>query len=276
MKILLGVSHSGTVPFDTARSIWKCSEEHEVQVAGLSSSLLAMGFNALLCDALNRNEAGEGVTHMAMLHSDIAADGPWIDTLVRIAEERQADFVSVVNAIKDDRALTSTGVGMMEIPWKPFRRFTMRELVRWPETFDAADVGYAGFVLLHNTGCWLADLRSPIFHQTDEEGRLRAFFTINDQVVRRNGTWRAEVEPEDWFFSKRIHELGAKSCVTREVSTHHFGICDCDNQTERGTRETDTDVMHEWNETFLEIFNADSRGGLAGDNSRRDSAGVSA
>jgi len=225
-----------------------------VQVSNLPTSLPTSAFNALLCEALNANEAGDGVTHFAMLHADLAVDGFWLDTLMDVMEERDADLVSAVNAIKDARRLTSSGVALPAYAWKPLRRFTMYELVRWPMTFDAAQIGYEGFVLLHNTGCWLADLRRPVFHEADERGELRAFFTVNDRIVRKNGKWAAEVEPEDWFFSRRLFDLGAKTIVTRRVLTCHFGMEEHDNWTDNGTRKHDTEVDAEWTRDIKEVL----------------------
>jgi GT2 family glycosyltransferase len=244
-KILLGVPYNGTVNWNSAQSAWRCSAKHEVQVVSIPSSLLALAFNSLLCEALNRNESGDGVEYMAMLHMDLSADGFWIDTLVDLLEERQADFISVINAIKDDRGVTSSGIGLDGHGWKPLRRFTLRQLANWPATFNADDIGCDG-PLLHNTGCWLADIRKPLFHEADERGQLLAYFTIRDRVVRRNGKWKPEVEPEDWFFSRRLHELGAKTYVTREVTTHHYGGKDFPNTCDWGTRLEDTDVLSEW------------------------------
>jgi hypothetical protein len=247
MKILLGVPHNGTVAWDMAQSAWRCSEEHDVQVMNIPSSLLALSFNMLYSDALNRNEEDGSVELFAMLHSDLAPQGYWLDTLVRILMERDADLVSAVNAIKDERGLTSSGVSLPGMPWRPWRRFTLSELADYPMTFNAADIGYDDLVLLHNTGCWVADLRKELFHREDEDGSLAAYFTINDRIARRQGKWRAEVEPEDWFFSRRLHELGANTYVTREVVTKHYGLCQCDNQTVRG-QEMDTEVVRLWGE----------------------------
>jgi hypothetical protein len=255
MKILLGVPHNGTVIWKTSQSAWRCSSEHEVQVADLPSSLLALSFNSLYADALNRNEEDGSVDLFAMLHSDLAPDGFWIDTLVRILTERDADLVSAINAIKDGRGLTSSGVALPGQSWRPYRRFTMKELLQYPATFNAQDAGYGDATLLHNTGCWVADLRKPIFHEEDENGCLKAFFTINDRIVRKGKErrWVAEVEPEDWFFSRKLHDLGADTYVTREVVTHHYGLSEIDNQTERG-QELDDEVMALWEQDFKECM----------------------
>lgn len=246
MKILLGVPHNGHVTWQSSQAAWKSSAKHEVQIANIGSSLLALGFNSLFADALNRQESGDFVECIAMLHSDLAPPEFWLDTLVEIMESKQADFVSVINAIKDDRGITSSGVGLSGHTWQPWRRFTIRELAGWPETFNAADIGYSGYALLHNTGCWLADLRKPLFHQEDEHHQLRAFFTINDRVIRHKGKWKAEVEPEDWYFSRRLFDLGANTYVTRSVVTRHTGSREYTNVPDWGTNIQDTDLMREW------------------------------
>lgn len=202
----------------------------------------------LLAAALNRNEAGDFVDCFAMLHADMAPEGFWLDKLVEILEAKQADLVSVINAIKDERGLTSSGVAKVGEPWRPWRRFTMRQLAAWPKTFNAEDIGFPEMALLHNTGCWIADVRKPVFHQEDEHGCLRAFFTIRDRVIRVKGKWKPQVEPEDWFFSRRLHELGASTFVTREVITNHCGFAAFRNTADWGTRVTDTDVIPEWEE----------------------------
>lgn len=253
-KVLLGVPHNGHVCWDSGQSAWCCSAEHSVQVCSLPTSLLALGFNTLWCEALNRNERDEEITHFAMLHSDINAGQNWIDTLMRVLDDKEADLVSAVNAIKDDRGLTSTGVGLRGVNWRPWRRFTMKFLETIPRTFNAAEAGFPDKVLLHNTGCWVADLRRPLFHQANPEGELIASFTIRDRIVRRNGTWRPEVEPEDWYFSRRLDDLGANTYATRELVTNHFGLSSIGNQGDWGTREDDDDLINEWAEVFAEAI----------------------
>jgi hypothetical protein len=221
----------------------------------IPSSLLAMSFNILYAEALNGNEAGDGPELFAMLHADLAPQGFWADTLVDELLSKDADLVSAVNAIKDDRRLTSSGVAIPGVSWMARRRFTTTELATYPETFNATDVGYEGMVLLHNTGCWVADIRKPLFHECDEQDQLKAFFTINDRIVRKkDGRLYSEVEPEDWFFSRRLHELGANTYVTRKVVTKHYGLSEIDNQTVGG-QEMDVQLEALWAEQLLEAAN---------------------
>jgi len=254
MKVLLGVPHNGTVTWSTSQAVWRCSQHHDIEVANIPSSLLAMSFNILYAEALNRSAEGT-VDLFAMLHSDVAPDGYWLDTLISTLLDKDAHLVSAINAIKDERGLTSSGLAIPGTTWKPWCRFTLRELAEYPATFNAADIGYEDMVLLHNTGCWVADLRKPLFHEADEQGQLKAFFTINDRIVRRDGQWRAEVEPEDWFFSRRLHDMGASTYVTREVITHHYGLADCDNSTVRG-QQADTELIGLWGHEDREVVDA--------------------
>jgi hypothetical protein len=193
-----------------------------------------------------------------MLHGDLAPEGFWIDTLVRNLLDKGADLVSVANAIKDERRVTSSGVAYPGYPWMPWRRFTMRELAKYPSVFNAADIGYEGLVLLHNTGCWIADVRKPLFHEEDEDGCLKAYFTIRDRIKRssHDNKWVPDVEPEDWFFSRRLHDLQANTYISREVVTHHYGLGECDNQHESGN-EMDIDVISLWGNLLREVQHAD-------------------
>lgn len=256
MKVLLGIPHNGTCVWKMSQAAWRCSQDHEVEVLDVPTSLLAMGFNVLYSEALNKNEAGEGVELFAMLHADLAPKGWWLDTLIAELLAKDAALVSAVAAIKDGRRLTSSGLALPGFPWRPWKRFSINELNGFPETFNAEDIGYPDMVLLHNTGCWVADLRNPLFHEEDENGCLKAYFTINDRIVRdKDGKRRVEVEPEDWFFSRCLHELGAKTYVTRKIVTHHYGLADTDNFTPGGDEEDDV-VLKMWGDDLLEAAHA--------------------
>lgn len=180
--------------------------------------------NTLWVDALNMAHRGE-ITHFAMLHSDIHPSEGWIDILASEMQRTGADLISTVVALKDWRGLTSTGVGDSSDPWNAFRRFTMREVHSiLPETFDIADTPHPDKYLLHNTGCWLADLRNPAWRTVDENGWLKA--TLSFPIAARmmpNGTIEHRRESEDWYFSRMIAELPLKTVATRKVSATHYG-----------------------------------------------------
>ena len=209
-------------------------------------------FDHLWVEALNASEAGY-ITHFAMLHADVmpdANDGEpvWLDTLIEELDRLDLDMVSCLVPMKDFSGLTSSGIGDPSNPWGPYRRFTMREVPNFPETFNAADVGYAGYPLLHNTGCWVADLRRDVFHQVDEEGTSRTYFGFPQRVHRQamTGRWIVDRESEDWFFSRGLHSLNAKTAITRKVKLTHRGWAGYKNYDTWGTDEHDYKTAQNW------------------------------
>ncbi len=179
--------------------------------------------NTLWVEALNAAHRGD-ITHFAMLHSDINPIPGWIDILASEMARTGADLVSTVVALKDARGLTSTGIGNADDPWNAFRRFTMREVHEMPETFGVEDTPHPHRYLLHNTGCWLADLRNPAWRTTDASGKLIATlsFPISAELMP-DGTIEHRRESEDWYFSRMLSTLPLKTVATRKVSATHFG-----------------------------------------------------
>lgn len=180
--------------------------------------------NTVWVDALNMAHRGE-ITHFAMLHSDIHPSQGWIDILASEMQRTGADLISTVVALKDWRGLTSTGVGDHADPWSAFRRFTMREIHEsLPETFSVSDTPHPDKYLLHNTGCWLADLRNPAWRTTNENGWLKA--TLSFPIAAKmmpDGSIEHRRESEDWYFSRMIAGLPLKTYATRKVSATHYG-----------------------------------------------------
>lgn len=244
-SILLSFPYNGQITFEASRALFRPSAGRSVQILQSESSALAHNFNVLLATALNMYRNGQ-ITHFAMLHSDVSPEDGWLDVLAEEIHRLDADLVSAVSPIKDSRGVTSTGIGEAGLTWSPYRRFTVRELMHMPETFSAEDLGYTDKCLLHNTGCWIADLRKPIFHQQNDDGTLKAFFAVRDDIVEEGGEYRARFESEDWFFSRRLHEMGAKTFVTRKVKLSHIGRCCFVNHQEWGTYTHDTDTEKHW------------------------------
>lgn len=203
--------------------------------------------NYLWVQGINAARRG-AVTHFAMLHADVEPSAGWLDVLLAELDDLQADLISTVVAIKDRRGLTSCGAGTLDDPWDAFRRFTVRETLAFPETFGIADTPHPDKVLLHNTGCWACDLRQPLFQSVDAQGNLRAYFNFPLRVrLGDNGEFIHQRESEDWFFSRRIHELGVKSLVTRKVEATHFGSHGFPNSAPWGAwRDGDEDSRHKW------------------------------
>lgn len=180
--------------------------------------------NILWVKALNMAKAGI-ITHFAMLHSDVHPSIGWVDILAAEMSRLGADLISTAIALKHPSGLTSSGVGDKDYHWAAFRRFTMRELHGgMPETFSIADTDHPHRYLLHNTGCWLADLRNPAWRTVDEHGMLVASlnFPIGAQLMP-DGEFEARRESEDWYFSRMISGLPLKTFITRKISATHFG-----------------------------------------------------
>jgi len=211
-------------------------------------------FNALLALALNKFDSGE-ITHMAMLHGDVMAEQGWLDILIGEMAANNADVVSTVIPIKDQRGLTSTGIGDPSNHWGPWRRLTMNEVSDLPATFCLDDLAHlgadadAGHYLLHNTGCWVADLRKPFWREVDETGGLKMIFDFPTRVAKwTNDKWQHFRESEDWYWSRKLHEAGARTFVTRKVPLQHIGAQFFPNSSPWGTYEHDRDTAHNWSQ----------------------------
>src|SRR5579864_1385770 len=186
--------------------------------------------NVLWERALNKAEAGE-ITHWIQLHSDIIPPVGFVDLLIDEIEETGADLVSVACAMKDTRGVLNCGMGSLSNHWGAWRRLTDRELPKLPPTFGLQELrrlfgvdGDEDKYLLHNFGCVVADLRKPIFYQTDGRGNLASWFDFPTRN-RRNaeGRWAHNRESEDWFFSRKFHGLGGNGLVTQKLLLHHVG-----------------------------------------------------
>jgi hypothetical protein len=247
-EVMLGIPTNGQhILYGAAQGLFRATWKHNVGIATSDSSLLANAFNRIWCQALNSAEKGI-TTHLAFLHSDIAPCDGWIDILIDEMESHDASFCSAVSPIKDQRGLTSTAIGEPGLTWSPLRRFTMKEVMGFPETFDAESAGFPGKVLLLNTGCWVADLRNPAFFTTNDDNEASAFFTVKDRVVRHDGVWTQQVESEDWLFSRQLHKLGIKAVATRKAGLYHMVSAAFCNNSAWGTLEHDEDLREMWDE----------------------------
>ena len=201
--------------------------------------------NQLWTRGLNAAAKGQ-ITHFAMLHSDVCPTAGWLDVLANELDDLDADMISVVQAIKDERGLTSCGVGNPDAPWQAFRRFTVKELMDMPETFSIADTPHPDKYLLHNTGCLLIDLRKRLWRHTDD-GILRC--TFNFPLAARlqpDGMFEHLRESEDWYFSRQAASLGARTYATRKVQTWHVGESGYSNTGYWGKWEHDEHTRHRW------------------------------
>lgn len=205
-------------------------------VVSKQASLLALAHNELLCIALNNRPE---ITHLLIVHSDILPEPGFIGQMFADLTEYKADALGCVIPIKDSKGLTSTAllphIGSPEDPQGRYafrrRRLTIREAAKLPDVFGVDDLKKlygetaSDAALLVNTGMLMIDVRQPVFEQ--------AHFEINDEIFRKeNGLFYADVEPEDWYFSRQLATLGARVMVTRRVGLRHAGRANFPNRGE--------------------------------------------
>jgi hypothetical protein len=193
------------------------------------SSLLPLAFNTLWVDALNKRQE-LGLTHFAMLHTDVAPQRDWLEVL--LAEQRRCgvDVLSCVVPIKDERGLTSTAILNNGV----VMRLTMAEVMPLPHTFTREHVSRDGrAVLLINTGCWVCDFTKPWVEEM--------VFHFADTIVQLpDGTFQAQTMPEDWNFSIECAQRKVRVAATRVVSLGHMdGQTAYRNDHAWGTWQTD-------------------------------------
>lgn len=237
--IFLGIPNAGSCEAMMPNTITRaCSAKVACSLQTHASSALTHNFNHLWCEALN-NRAERGLTHFAMLHSDVRClQNNWPDLLLEILEREDCDILSVIMPIKDGRGLTS--VALDTDRWRP-RRITMHEVLLngLPPTFGSEDVirnpamcRYAVGPVLFNTGLWICRLDRPWAEQV--------LFDIENKIRKtREGKFVAEFEPEDWKFARWCHKEGIKYKVTREVTAEHVGMSAFPNTYAWGSQEVD-------------------------------------
>lgn len=199
--------YSSMVHVGVAKRFFRATSANaEVHPMISKSSLLASGFNHHWVAA-----HAEQFDYFIMLHGDVEPVDPmWVDILLEEMVLHEADIVSAVIPIKNDCGLTSTAIGKPDTPWIR-QRLSLKQCLSLPKTFSAADVGVPEKPLLVNTGCMLVNL--------SKEWSGHAHFTVRDQV--NHGS--VECEPEDWYFSRRAWELGAKAYATTALRVQHHG-----------------------------------------------------
>jgi hypothetical protein len=211
-NVFIAVPHYQQLTPQALPGLILATQQHRYSINTEGGSLLALMFNKLWCKALNGRR--EGVTHFAMHHADIAAAPGWVDTLLDEKERVGADVLSVVIPIKDMRGLTSTG--WQDPQTRIITRWTMREVLRFPETFDAAGVGKPDQWLMVNTGLWICDLRDPWVEEV-------CFNIVDATGYDTQGQFYPRCIPEDWNFSGWCARRGLRVFATRKVPVGHHG-----------------------------------------------------
>lgn len=237
-RAMLGQPGYGELTAGAAAAFWLASNgKLEVERRYNEGSLLAQNFNSLWCYALNYSHKGGRLDYFAMLHSDVEPQPGWLDELVEELEERELDVLGAVVPIKSPGGLTSIAIAREDgDPWRPACRLTMHEVFNLPATFTSEDLGGP---LLINTGCWVC--------RFDMEWAKKVRFTINDRIVfsATQDAYFAQVEPEDWYFSRLLHEIGLRVGATRKLGLDHAGKSRFTNRTAWGTQKFDSEYVPE-------------------------------
>lgn len=244
-RIFLGMPGYGKQTAQAGRAFWRaCADMSQVSLSYQQGSLLAANFNKLWCAALNIVHNGGRVDYFAMLHDDIGADDGWLDKLIDELEANDLDVLGVAVPIKDSRGMTSMALAGDD-DWMPYCRLSMHDVYDLPETFTSDDIGRP---LLLNTGCWVC--------RFDKAWADKVHFTINDRIVfnRAADAYQSQTEPEDWCFSRQLHEIGAEGSetdglrplrigATRKIAVTHRGEMDFHNVQAWGTNPFDTEAV---------------------------------
>jgi hypothetical protein len=205
-RVLVSIPTYGGLDFRTFEALSSASRKGAVAgVQYVKSSFLTKCFNQLWCRALNARES-QGLTHFAMLHGDVVPMSLWLDHMLEIASETNADVLSVVMPMKSEHGVTSTAIESAD-RMKP-TRFTLKQLDKMPVTFTHEK-------LLVNTGLMLVKLAGDWIE--------KIHFHFEDEIRIEDGIRVAHALSEDWAFSMDARALGAKVYATRAVTAVHLG-----------------------------------------------------
>jgi 2-polyprenyl-3-methyl-5-hydroxy-6-metoxy-1,4-benzoquinol methylase len=226
--VFLAVPNAGSIMPCAFTASHGATRNHKVSVCPLQFGDIEHNFNMLICECVRRGPE-MGVTHFAMLHTDIGAVDGWLDILLDEMDSVGSDIMTTVNAIKDGRGVTTTGIRYPGA-WGTWR-LTMREVMDLPETFSFDDLDSPNGHLAINTGLWVAKI--GLFRDRQFPG-----FTCKHKITWNDGP-TAHFDSEDWLFSDWMAEQGIKAYATRKVNAYHRGAMDYPNQGAWGEWTTD-------------------------------------
>ena len=237
--IFLGCpTHDGRMETGAADIFYSAASKDLIIIMNNQSSALTANCNHLYATALNYKK-NHPLKWFAMLHSDVIPEPLFVDKLISLAEEHNADFMSAVIPIKNSLGITSCGFRFGD---SFHTRITQKQLwnEHMPATFDGpmalAAIEKMGFSdkmffqhneLLANTGCMVVRI--------DKDWSDKLYFTIKDSIYQdEDGLYRVNFFPEDWNFSLMVHQHGGKVMCTREVAVKHAGGTRYSNQDQWG------------------------------------------
>ena len=221
IQVHLGIpTYSGVMDEGTMSSAFHAAKSRylgNIQIQ--SQSWLQRNFNAIYCAGLNGRR--DGVTHVALLHADVAPLKPdWFDVLVELSLSYKADMLSAVIPLKSEQGFTSTALDVFNPPYS-VKRMTMTEVFKEKPTFTHPKI-------LLNTGLTIIDIRKP-WAET-------LCFEFQDAIIKLpNGQFKEVGVPEDWNFSRKVRACGGSLYATREIPLLHKGLGRFDNLKPWGT-----------------------------------------
>lgn len=205
--------------FNQASNGWEiaCKDLGDLRLKSsqIRSSMLCESFNGGVASAKNGK-----FDEFAMIHSDIVAPPAWLGELIRARRSVDADICNAVACIKDDRALTSTGVAYSTDIFDRKRRLTVKECLSLPETFTIEDIRQEidpdALMLLPNPGLLVMRMGEWFY-------KWPGFSTRSLVEHLDNGTYRPKEISEDWLLGYYAHEHGVKVAATTRIRTEHIG-----------------------------------------------------
>jgi hypothetical protein len=234
-RVFIGCpTHDGRIHDGCAKFFYQNnSRQHTVEGAVATFSLITFNCNVLWAVALNRHEAGQA-DWFAMIHSDIEPEAFWIDKLIAEADRHSADIMTAVVPIKNESGLTSTAVSHPSDDCRAYFRLTTSQVLHpnFPVTFDldlavdalrklpdqlAFDPPLPAH-LLCNTGCMVCRLGGAWCDPN------KVFFDEVTSFHRLNGQWTPIIRSEDWFFTAKAAQHGAKVMATTSLKLRHHGV----------------------------------------------------
>ncbi len=212
------------------------------------TSAAQLAYDTTWAAAINLYNEGE-ITHFCRLDCDVVpTHHNWLGVLIGELKKHDADIMSAVVPLKDERGFTSTSVDDTGDKWNP-RIITMTEVMDRPETFTDPRI-------LVNTGLYVVDLSKPWVHAMNEDGSLACSHHMRNKIVQgASGRWEPRMRSEDWELSRDMRKIGAtRQYATRKVHLFHeqpqyrnweaWGTCQNDPQHSPSESECDLACTH--------------------------------
>ena len=210
-------------------------------------------FNPLWCAGLNAERDGTA-THFMQLHADVIPRyAGWGDRLMRELLAKDADVVSACIPERGPEGVLSCGVGNPVDRWdNSYRRLTVHEMLAHDaDTFNLSDLWggqYQGMPFLFNSGLFVADMRRPLWHETEPDGMLKIFWDFRWRAYQmQDGRYGFHWESEDWRFCYLAWLLGVRAYCTKAVHAQHMeGRFAFNNWSDWGTQQMDELTAERW------------------------------